>query len=130
MGCPKAWLEFAGRPLLAHLVERMALAFPEILVVGAPNQDLPRTSARVVHDEDPGAGPLAGMAVGFRATTRLLVFVARCDTPFLNPVLAEYLVSLADGYQAVVPEWDGRVHPLQAVYRTNLQPLLAERLAA
>lgn len=129
MGHPKAWLEFAGRPLLAHLVERMEQIASEVLVVGAPGQPFPHTSARVVHDDFPGQGPLAGMAAGFRATTRPLALVSACDTPFLNPALADYLASQAHGYQAVVPEWEGRIHPLQAIYRTELHPLLEQRLS-
>jgi molybdopterin-guanine dinucleotide biosynthesis protein A len=129
MGRAKAWLEFDGRPLLAHLIERVADIFPELLVVSAPDQELPPTPARVLHDQYPGDGPIAGMAVGLRAASRPLALVSACDTPFLNPTLAAYMAGLAEGYDAVVPEWGGRVHPLQAIYRTGIYPLLEQSLA-
>lgn len=128
MGTPKAWLEFDGRPLLAHLVERMLAVFPEAVIVSAPGQDLPPTPASVVHDERPGEGPVAGLAVGLRAVTRPWAFAASCDVPFLNPALASYLLSLSAEYDVVVPEWKGRLNPLQAVYRTSVQPLLEQQL--
>lgn len=129
MGRPKAWLEFGGRPLLSLLVTRMGAAFPEVVVVSAPGQELPETPAPVVFDEAPGEGPVAGMVVGLRAVTRPLAFVSSCDTPFLSPRLAGHLAELAEGYDVVVPEWEGRLHPLHAVYRTSVQPLLAAQLA-
>ena len=120
MGTPKAWLPFAGRPLLVHLVERLEALAAEVLVVGAPDQSLPETAARVVTDATPGEGPLAGLAAGLQAATRPLACVASCDLPFLNPRVVEYLLSLADDVDAVVPEWEGLRNPLHAVYRTTL----------
>jgi molybdopterin-guanine dinucleotide biosynthesis protein A len=129
MGTPKAWLEFAGRPLLVHLVERMLGVFPEVLVVVAPGQSLPETPARVVHDESPGEGPLAGLEVGLREISQPLAFVASCDAPFLDPRIALALVERCDGFDVVVPEWEGRLHPLHAVYRASVQPLVVQQLA-
>lgn len=129
MGTSKAWLEFAGRPLLAHLVERMLTVFPEVLVVAASGQPLPETAARVIHDERPGEGPLAGLAVGLREIAQPLAFVASCDAPFLDPRIALALAERSDGFDVVVPEWEGRLHPLHAVYRASVQPLVARQLA-
>ncbi|MBI3909565.1 MAG: molybdenum cofactor guanylyltransferase [Armatimonadetes bacterium] len=130
MGRPKAWLEFGGRPLLAWLVERLLTVFPEALVVGAPGQDLPETPARVLRDEVPGQGPVGGLVVGLREAGHPFAFVASCDVPFLNPAVAEYLAHVCACYDVAVPEWEGRLHPVQAVYRTSVQPVLAEMLAA
>lgn len=130
MGHPKAWLEFDGLPLLAHLVARMQADFPEVVVVAAPGQELPPTPARVVYDEHPGAGPLAGLEVGLREVKSPLAFVCSCDAPFLNPRVAAYLAGRAEACDAVVPEWEGRLQPLHAVYRTAMQPLLAAQLGS
>jgi molybdopterin-guanine dinucleotide biosynthesis protein A len=129
MGTPKAWLEFDGRPLLSHLVERMLGVFPEAVVVTAPGQAVPETHARIVYDENPGEGPVAGLVVGLREVTRPLAFVSSCDTPFLSPDLACYLANVAACYDVAVPEWEGRLHPLHAVYRAAVQPLLQQQLA-
>ena len=130
MGQPKVWLKFDGRPLLVHLVERLRTRFPDVVVVAAPRQALPETAARVVWDELPGEGPLAGLAVGLRESRQPLVFVSSCDAPFLNMDVAEYLLNVAACYDIVVPEVDGRRHPLHAVYRTTLLPAVEELLAA
>jgi molybdopterin-guanine dinucleotide biosynthesis protein A len=129
MGTPKSWLKFEGRPLLCHLVERMRAVFPEVLLVSAPEQSLPDTGARVIYDEHPGEGPLAGLVVGLRAISQPLAFVSSCDAPFLDPRVAYALAECAGDFDAVVPEWEGRLHPLHAVYRASVQPVAAEQLA-
>jgi molybdopterin-guanine dinucleotide biosynthesis protein A len=130
MGRPKPWLEFEGRPLLQHLEERCSGLFQARAVIAAPDQELPEISSPVLHDEDPGQGPLAGLVVGLREIRQPLAFVASCDLPFLNLALVTYLLDQAEGYDLAIPEWGGRLHPLHAVYRSSLQPLLADRLRA
>lgn len=128
MGRSKAWLEFDDRPLLSHLVERMLTVFPEVVVVAAPDQKLPPVAARIVTDERPGQGPLAGLEAGLRGVTRPLAFVASCDAPFLSPALALRLAQLCEGYDAVAPRWEGRLQPLPAVYRASIRPLVSRQL--
>src|SRR5690349_17687076 len=89
MGRPKAWLDFRGRPLLAHMVERLSTRFEEIIVVGAPGQELPDTSARVVRDEVSGKGPVAGLATGLRAVSSPLAFVTAVDVPLFQLQVVE-----------------------------------------
>jgi molybdopterin-guanine dinucleotide biosynthesis protein A len=132
MGSPKAALLFDGEPLLVHLVRRLSAVFPEVVVVRAPGQELPLpsdTSAKVVEDAVTDQGPVAGICAGLAAVRRSLAFVVTCDVPFLDPRLGAWMVSLADGFDVVVPVWEGRLNPLQAVYRTRVQPLLEEQLA-
>jgi len=129
MGAPKAWLKFDGRPLLNYLVERMLTVFPEVVVVSASGQALPVTDAHAVCDEHPDEGPLAGLAAGLRAISQPVAFVSSCDAPFLDPQLARALVDLADDFDAVVPEWEGRLQPLHAVYRATVQPIVVGQLA-
>lgn len=132
MGAPKAGLLFEGVPLLRHLVRRLASEFPEIVVVHAAGQDLPITTTdgvTLAEDAVPEQGPVAGLCAGLAAVKAPLVFVASCDVPFLNPAVGVFMVGLAEGYDVVVPEWEGRLNPIQAVYRTRVLPLLAEQLA-
>jgi molybdopterin-guanine dinucleotide biosynthesis protein A len=129
MGRSKAWLEFGGRPLLSILAERLLSRFPEGVIVAGPGQELPETPVPVLRDEHPGEGPVAGLAVGLRAVPHPLAFVVSCDVPFLNLDVAEYLANVAACYDLAVPEWEGRRHPLQAVYRTSVQPVLAQQLS-
>lgn len=130
MGRPKAWLEFGGRPLLTLLGERLAAAGAEVVVVAAPGQEVPPAPGRVARDEAPGEGPVAGLVVGLREVSRPAALVVSCDVPFLDLRFVRRLADRLPGYDVVVPEWEGRLQPLQAVYRPSVRPLLAEGLAA
>src|SRR5437588_3240086 len=95
MGQPKAWLEFGGEPLLARIVRRLRPGFEEFVVVSAPGQEVPAVGATVVHDEQPGEGPVGGLVVGLRAVTRPLALALSCDVPFVSAAVAERLVDIA-----------------------------------
>src|SRR5947209_13168415 len=82
---PKAWLDFGGEPLLARIVRRLRPAFAEFVVVSAPGQELPAVEATLVHDEQPGEGPVGGLVVGLAAVRRPLALVLSCDVPFVSP---------------------------------------------
>jgi len=130
MGRPKAWLDFGGVPLLQRIVQRLEGSFPEVVVVAAPGQELPPVAATVVRDEQPGEGPVGGLVVGLRELGCEVALVLTCDVPFVSAVVAKYLEAAIEGFDVAVPEWEGRLNPLQAAYRTTCQPVLAELFAA
>ena len=129
-GSDKASALLAGRPLLDWAVGAAVQVCPELLIVRAKNQVLPRLSPStpapfVVEDEHDALGPLAGMAAGLRATTAAHCFVMSCDAPLVQPALIRMLISLAieSGAEATLSDADGRLQPLLAVYRR--EPALA-----
>jgi len=128
MGRPKALLPFDGQPLIVHIVRRLRRLFAEIVVVAAPDQELPLLPARIVHDELPHQGPVGGIYYGLESTTTDLGFACSCDVPFLNLPLVSYLLSAASNHDVVVPYWEDRFQPLHAVYRRSVLPLLKRQL--
>jgi molybdopterin-guanine dinucleotide biosynthesis protein A len=131
MGRPKAWLPFHGQPMLARVMDRLAPLFEERVVVQAPGQELPRVEARLVEDEEPGLGPVAGLTVGLDAVTRPLAFAVSCDAPFIDSrVVADLVARCRPPYAVVVPMWEGRPQPLHAVYRADCAPIFRRLLAA
>ncbi len=120
MGRAKALLPFAGETLLERVVRRLAPLVEELLVVAAPGQDLPEVSATIVRDPVPHLGPVAGLAAGLSAARARVAFVTSCDAPFLNADLVRWMLEESEGWDVVVPEWDGRLNPLHAVYSTAL----------
>jgi molybdopterin-guanine dinucleotide biosynthesis protein A len=136
MGQPKAWLDLAGRSLLARVVERVRPWAHEIVLVAAPGQPLPPLgpappALTVVHDDHPGEGPLPALAVGLAATSVPWAMALGCDTPWVRPALVARLAEerTAD-VDAVMPTWDERPQPLVALYRRTLVGTLAALVAA
>ena len=128
MGCPKALLPFGNEPLINHLVRRLQDNFNFIVVVAAPDQDLPPLPAKVVRDEVPYQGPVGGIYYGLKAAIGTGAFVTSCDAAFLNLPLISYLTLQILNHDVVVPYWQDRFQPLHAVYRKSVAPLLKEQL--
>lgn len=129
----KGFVDLEGRPLVAHVIERLA---PQVatLVINA-NRNADRYAAfgyPVVGDAIGGfAGPLAGLHAGLAATRTPLVATSPCDSPFLPGDLVARLAAAFDGDTidiAVARTFD-QPHPVFALVRRSLLPHLARFLA-
>jgi molybdenum cofactor guanylyltransferase len=134
MGRPKAWLPFGGEPLLSRVVGRIAEVAAPIVVVAAPEQDVPPlpAGARIVRDAVSGRGPLQGLLAGLSALDGLCeaTFVSSTDAPFLCPELIRRLEALrTEGdHDVAVPRAQGHHHPLAAVYRVSVRAVVQDLL--
>ena len=128
MGQAKALLAFDGEPLIAHIARALKRMFAEVLIVAAPQQELPPLEATLVRDDVAYQGPVGGIYYGLRAAGGEFCFITSCDAPFLNTALIAYLIAQIPAYDVVVPYWEERYQPLHAVYRKSLLPLLKEQL--
>ena len=128
MGTSKALLPFGDETMLQRVVRLLSGVVPAIVIVAAPDQELPALPphAVVTRDEREGRGPLEGLRAGLKALPVDIerVYVTSCDVPLLVPGFAAQLLELSRGYDAAVMEIDGFAHPLSAVYaRTTLAPI-------
>jgi molybdenum cofactor guanylyltransferase len=129
MGQPKALLLFDHQPLIVHIVSTLRRLFAEVVVVAAPEQELPAMPVTLVRDAVAYQGPVGGIYYGLSATAADVAFVTSCDSVFLNPTLINYLLSLIPGHDVVVPHWQGHFQPLHAAYRKHVLPHLEGQLA-
>lgn len=122
MGRDKANVVFDGQTLLQSVITTMQLLFPQVIVsVRQPRAgiDLPQ-----VCDEQPGGGPLAGLAASLGKITTPWAFMVACDMPFVVPEVVELLAGYRLRHQAVVPVVHGHPQPLAAFYAAScLEPL-------
>lgn len=134
MGRDKATLPFGPELMLQRVVRLIGEALPlqNVVVVAAANQSLPPLPANVsvVHDAREGRGPLEGLAAGLRAQVGRVdaVYATACDVPLLVPAFIERMFELLGDFEIAVP-FDGEYyHPLAAVYRPGVLPLVDELL--
>jgi molybdopterin-guanine dinucleotide biosynthesis protein A len=124
----KALAELAGKPLLIHAVENVQSVVDEVVV--CVNDEERKTiylenlrknglpNVRVVVDEKIShtSGPNVAIMTGLNAAKADYCLTLPCDTPFLNSKVAEYLFSMAEGFQVAVPMWpNGRLETLVMV---------------
>jgi molybdenum cofactor guanylyltransferase len=136
MGSPKAALHWHGSTLprrVTGLAQR-AVAGP-VVVVGAPEQELPELSPsiEVVSDAREGRGPLQGLAAGLAAIGDRadLAYASSTDVPLLHPAFIRRVVeAVTDDVDIVLPEIHRFRQPLSAAYRLSLLPVVEALTAA
>jgi molybdopterin-guanine dinucleotide biosynthesis protein A len=136
MGRDKALLPFGpNEVLLQRVVRIVAEAAPaeRIVCVAGAHQSLPALpdAVQVVRDVAPQLGPLAGLATGLAALEgrAAAVFACGCDAPLVTPAFVARMFDLLAERQ-IATVWDGEhLHPLSAVYRTNVLPIAQSLLA-
>jgi len=126
MGRDKGLVSLAGKPMLTHLLERVAGLGEDVLITTNRPQDYGFAGVRLVEDNRPGAGALGGLHTALSAARGETVLVLACDMPFASRPLLEHLLSLAAQADVVIPKWRGEYEPLCAVYaRQCLAPVEA-----
>jgi len=128
MGRDKALIDYQGRPIIAHVVDTLRALSDDIAVVSNQSDLYGPFGARIVPDYEPPCGPLGGIAVGLQTARHPLAVVVACDMPFLNVTLLRWLIDLAEGYDAVVPQTGDEFEPLHAVYRRECYSPIVQRL--
>lgn len=131
LGSNKPLQRIAGKPLISHVIQRLAGVSDECIVVIARHAsrndylEILPDFVRVMNDEREEKSPLVGMVTALRATESHYVVVLTCDVPFVNRQVVQLLMLRAPEADAVIPKWNsGQLEPLHAAYRT--EPTLRE----
>jgi len=133
-GVDKGLQAFRGKPMVAHVIERLAPQVDELLINANRNpDDYARFGHRVIADEIPGfAGPLAGFERGLAHASSELVATVPCDSPFLPADLIARLrtqLESADAELAVARTGD-QPHPVFTLMRRDVLPSLQRFLGS
>lgn len=133
-GVDKGLQPFRGKPMVAHVLERLAPQVDEILVNANRNVDAyAALGHRVVADEIAGfAGPLAGFERGLAHATHPLVVTVPCDSPFLPHDLVDRLrrALQAQAADLAVARTGEQPHPVFSLMRREVQGSLREFLSS
>ena len=133
MGTSKALLPFGPETMLQRVVRILGGAVSPIVIVAAPDQELPDLPSDVIvtRDEREGRGPLEGLRAGLKAMPTGIdaAYVTSCDVPLLVAGFVTEMLELARGYDIAVMEIDGFPHPLSAIYRRSTRRHVEDLLA-
>jgi molybdopterin-guanine dinucleotide biosynthesis protein A len=124
MGRPKGMLPFGDELLLPRVARILGEVVSPIVVVAAPEQEVPPLpeGVRVVRDEQEYLGPLAGIGVGLSALAgeAEAAYCSGCDVPLLRPEFVRAMIGVLGEHELAVPKEGDFHHPLAGVYRTSL----------
>ena len=122
-------LEPGGPTLLERTVAVARSISSHALVVGHQSYAALDLGIGVVPDDEPGRGPLGGIATAFHVLSAPRLVVLACDMPCLSIPLLRSLVERPSSADAVVPKTsDGRWQPLHAVYDRSALPTIDRSL--
>ena len=122
-----------GRPMLDHVIDRVRAVATDIVVVGRSDAPATATDAfRVIADDRPFEGPLAGLGVGLRALDPVIehVLVVGGDMPELVPAVLARLAASLDVHEAAVLADDVGPRPLPMAVRRSVGSTAVDRLLA
>ncbi len=116
LGRDKVLLSVGGRNLLERTCQLFHEIFSEVVIVTNSPLEFFNSDAEIFTDLVPGCGPLGGIFTGLVFSTHPHSFVTACDMPFLNRDLIQYLISLKDDYDVVMPQSESGYETMHAVY--------------
>jgi len=122
-----------GRPLVSHVMARLAPQAGKLLISANRNLDAYAAFGHPVLTDPPGlefAGPLAGMLAGLNALPHdAWLLTAPCDSPHLPLDLAAQLLAQAEAHGLAFAQ-AAREHPTHALLHARLRQPLAKHLQA
>ncbi len=127
MGEDKALKLFLGRPLIQHVIERLASIADEMIVTTNRPAEYGFLNTltgsvhrlRLVSDLKPGRGALGGLYTAISSATSPFVAVVACDMPFASKNFFEssHRLMVKDEADVVIAKTDAGYEPLHALYR-------------
>ena len=133
-GVDKGLQHFRGKPMVAHVIERLAPQVGEIIINANRNVEAYGAYGhRVLPDSITGfAGPLAGFERGLAYAANELVATVPCDSPLLPTDLVQRLHAGIEkaGAQLAVARTGDQAHPVFCLMRRTVHPSLRDFLAA
>ena len=127
-GSDKSEAILQGKTLIDYLISSIPAGVPVVIV--GPARDEFATTIRVVQDDSPGGGPVAGIAAGLPLIETEYVSVLATDMPYsaaLVPLLMKDLSDEVDG--AIVVDEEGFQQPFSGIYRTLVLKRALEEIA-
>jgi len=124
MGRSKAFLPFAGKTIIQHLLDTASGLFDELFVVANEPDSYSQLGVEILKDILPHRGPLAGILSGLLVAKNTHVFVLACDMPLVTPQLIRDMSQQRHGQDVLVLSHGQGVEPLLGLYsKACIKPL-------
>lgn len=123
MGKNKAFLKYKGDPFIEVMLRKF-VHYDERIIVANDVTLYQYPGVTTIQDIYPDRGPLCGLYTGLLKARNDCCVVITVDTPFLSSEVMDFLSSMSEGVDAVIPVTDGYPHTISAVYnRTALETI-------
>lgn len=128
MGTNKALLPLGERTVIEYIVDELHTISDEIVINSNDSATYSHLDLPIVKDNYFDQGPLAGIEAALSQVDADIFFFSACDTPFINRHVYLYLLEQLADYDAVIPIFKDKMHPLSGVYRRKIVSKLRNQL--
>lgn len=128
MGTNKALLKIDNRTVIEKVASELQLVCDKVIIVTNVPDDYRFLDFDLIGDRYINKGPLAGIESAMYHYVANQYIIAACDMPFINRHIYRYLINNLTSYDAVVPKYGNRVHPLSGIYRRNVLKNIQEHI--
>jgi molybdopterin-guanine dinucleotide biosynthesis protein A len=130
MGRDKSFVLFQGQPMIEVVKERVSGLGDELILITNKPTEYAHLALPMFSDVYPDHGSLGGIFTAVHYAAHPYTLVVACDMPWLNRPLLNYMISLRETADVVVPRWQKYPEPLHAVYSKACLAPIAENLQA
>ena len=127
-GKNKAFQQLGKKRFIDLAIESLRSFCNPVMAVVSEIEPYLDTGAMLVQDIIPHQGPLGGIYTALLFSPSEWIFVKATDMPVLVPELASLIISVKEGFDAVVPTVENYHEPLLAVYHRRCLPAIRRQL--
>ena len=129
MGREKGQLNIGNAPMYQYPLRVLERLCDEVLISTCKSELFP-VKHQSICDEVKGIGPLGGISSCLKQSANELNLVLSYDMPLVNEALFRLLISLAEGFDVVLPAMkEGKPEPLCGLYRKSVLGIMEEIIA-
>jgi molybdenum cofactor guanylyltransferase len=128
MGTDKSFLLLDGKPLIQRVIDRASHLKMPLILIANDVERYQQFDVPVYPDIISGAGSLGGLYTALTHSQTEYTLCVACDMPQIKPALLQYLITLKDSYDAVVPRVNGVAQSLHAIYHQRCLPMMYEHI--
>jgi molybdopterin-guanine dinucleotide biosynthesis protein A len=126
MGTDKSFVPLLGKPMIEHVLGAVEGLGQERMLITNKPAEYAYLNLPMYGDIYPDRGPLGGFHSALAHTATPYILVVACDMPWLNRPLLEYMVSIRETADIIIPRWEKYPEPLHAIYSQGcLEPITA-----
>lgn len=123
----KAFLSYQEKSFIERLIEAGS-DFEEVMIIANTKEAYEHFNLQVISDVYPGNGPLSGIHAALKVAKTSTVLCVACDMPLTSKEVLNGLAQASGDYDVCIPEYEGRLQPLCAIYSKRLVYRVEEQL--
>ncbi|MBM7598404.1 molybdopterin-guanine dinucleotide biosynthesis protein A [Virgibacillus halotolerans] len=128
MGTNKSLLTIRDKTVIEWISAELNACTDKVALIANEQEQYEFLHLETYADRYINKGPLAGLEAALYHIDADLFVIAACDMPFVNGQVYNYLLEQIEDFDAVVPVYNNRIHPLAGIYRKSVLPKIQQQI--